>query len=64
MSFHIVKPYVLQQQVIGGEEGRREEFKSVQLFSMPPTKKRNPQTHFVLRNSSLSCRTNSSKRKF
>ena len=40
MSVCIVKPYVLQQQVIGGEERRREEFISVQLFSMPRIKKK------------------------
>ena len=39
MSVCIVKPYVLQQQVIGREERRREEFISVQLFSMPRIKK-------------------------
>ena len=40
MSVCIVKPYVLQQQVIEGEERRREEFISVQLFSMPRIKKK------------------------
>ena len=50
MSVCIVKPYVLQQWVMGGEGGRREEFESVQLFSMPRIKKKNPQNHFVLRN--------------
>ena len=40
MSVCIVKPYVLQQQVIGREERRREEFISVQLFSMPRIKKK------------------------
>ena len=38
MSVCIVKPYVLQQQVIGREERRREEFISVQLFPMPRIK--------------------------
>ena len=40
MSVCIVKPYVLQQQVIGREERRREEFISVQLFPMPRIKKK------------------------
>ena len=40
MSVCIVKPYVLQQQVIGREERRREEFISVKLFSMPRIKKK------------------------
>ena len=40
MSVCIVKPYVLQQWVMRGEGGRREEFYSVQLFSMPPIKKK------------------------
>ena len=53
MSVCIVKPYVLQQWVMGGEGGRREEFESVQLFSMPRIKKKNPQNHFVLRNQNL-----------
>ena len=46
MSVCIVKPYVSQQWVMGGEGGRREEFESVQLFSMPRIKKKKPSKSF------------------
>ena len=38
---------------MGGEGGRREEFQSVLMFSMPRIKKKNSQNHFVLRNQNL-----------
>ena len=53
MSVCIVKPYVSQQWVMGGEGGRREEFESVLMFSIPRIKEKNPQNHFVLRNQNL-----------